>query len=68
MSFLTQNKTKLCKKLIISLLFEKNVIYFAENCQKLQTIGIITSTTDFCEKNAQWPSKMYPNSCLVKLT
>jgi hypothetical protein len=44
MAFLTQNKAKLCKNLIITLVFEKNVIFFAENCPKLQKILIITST------------------------
>jgi hypothetical protein len=31
--FLTQNKAKLCKILIITLVFEKNANFFAENCQ-----------------------------------
>jgi hypothetical protein len=44
MAFLTQNKAKLCKNLIITLVFEKNVNFFAENCPKLQKILIITST------------------------
>jgi hypothetical protein len=44
MAFLTQNKAKLCKMLIITLVFEKNANYFAENCQKSQKIVIITST------------------------
>jgi hypothetical protein len=40
------------KKLIITLVFEKNAIFFAENCQKSQKIVTITSTpglkrTDF---------------------
>jgi hypothetical protein len=43
MAFLTQNKAKLCKILIITLVFEKNANFFAENCQKSQTIVIITS-------------------------
>jgi hypothetical protein len=42
--FLTQNKAKLCKILIITLVFEKNANFFAENCQKSQKIVIITST------------------------
>jgi hypothetical protein len=33
---LTQNKAKICKFLIITLVFEKNAIFFAENWQKLQ--------------------------------
>jgi hypothetical protein len=32
MAFLTQNKAKLCKILIITLLFEKNAKFFTENC------------------------------------
>jgi hypothetical protein len=32
------------KKLIITLVFEKNAIFFAENCRKLPKIVIITST------------------------
>jgi hypothetical protein len=41
LAFLTYNKGKLCKILIITLVFEKN----AENCRKSQKIVIITSTT-----------------------
>jgi hypothetical protein len=44
MAFLTQNKAKLCKILIITLVFEKNANFFAENRQKSQKIVIITST------------------------
>jgi hypothetical protein len=44
LAFLTQNKAKLCKMLIITLVFEKNANFFAENCQKSQKIVIITST------------------------
>jgi hypothetical protein len=43
-AFLTQNKAKLCKNLIITLVFEKTANFFAENCQKSQKIVIITST------------------------
>jgi hypothetical protein len=43
-AFLTQNKAKLCKILIITLVFDKNANFFAENCQKSQKIAIITST------------------------
>jgi hypothetical protein len=46
LAFLTQNKAKLCKNLIITLVFEKNANFFAENCQKLQKIVIITSVPD----------------------
>jgi hypothetical protein len=41
---LTQNKAKLCKNLILTLVFEKNANFFAENCRKLQKIVIIPST------------------------
>jgi hypothetical protein len=44
MVFFTQNKAKLCKIMIITLVFEKNANFFAENCQKSQKIVIITST------------------------
>jgi hypothetical protein len=44
MGFLTQNKAKLFKKLIITLVFEENANFFAENCQNSQKIAIITST------------------------
>jgi hypothetical protein len=43
-AFLTQNKAKLCKNLIKTLVFEKSANFFAENCQKSQKILIITST------------------------
>jgi hypothetical protein len=46
MAFLTQNKAKLCKIVITALVFEKNVNFFAENCQKSQKIVIIASTPD----------------------
>jgi hypothetical protein len=44
LAFLTLNKAKLCKSFIITLIFEKNAKFFAENCQKSQKIMIITST------------------------
>jgi hypothetical protein len=43
LAFLTQNKAKLCKNLIITLVFEKNGNFFAKNWQKSQKIVIITS-------------------------
>jgi hypothetical protein len=46
MAFLTK-KTKIFKILIITLVFEKNANFFAENCQKSQKIVIITSTPDW---------------------
>jgi hypothetical protein len=42
--FLTQNKAKLCKILIITLVSEKNANFFAENWQKSQKNVIKTST------------------------
>jgi hypothetical protein len=48
LAFSTQNKAKLCKILIITLVFEKNANFFAENRQKSQKILIITSTLDAC--------------------
>jgi hypothetical protein len=44
LAFLAQNKAKLCKILIITLVFDKNANFFAENRQKSQKIVIITST------------------------
>jgi hypothetical protein len=44
--FLPQNKAKLFKILIITLVLEKNANFFAENCQKSQKIVIINSTPD----------------------
>jgi hypothetical protein len=46
LEILTQNKAKLCKILIITLVFEKNANFFAENCRKSQKIVIITPTPD----------------------
>jgi hypothetical protein len=34
LAFFAQNKAKICKKWIITLVFEKNANFFAENCQK----------------------------------
>jgi hypothetical protein len=47
LAFLTQNKAKLCKILIITLVFEKNAKLFGENWQKSLKIVIITSTPGF---------------------
>jgi hypothetical protein len=44
LAFLTQSKAKLCKILIMTLLFKKSANYFAENCPKSHKILIITST------------------------
>jgi hypothetical protein len=53
LAFLTQNKAKLCKILIITLVFEKNANFFAKNCQKSQKIMIITSTPGFVNTGKQ---------------
>jgi hypothetical protein len=44
LAFLTQNKAKFWKKLIITLVFEQNANFYAENCRKSQKIVSITST------------------------
>jgi hypothetical protein len=44
LAFWTQNKAKLCKLLIITLVFEITANFFAKNGGKLQKIVIITST------------------------
>jgi hypothetical protein len=46
LAFLTPNKAKLCKIMIITLVYEKNANFFAEICQKSPKIVIITSTPD----------------------
>jgi hypothetical protein len=53
---LTQNKAKLCKILIITLVFEKNANFFAENCQKSQKIVIITLTLGVISSDFRWHS------------
>jgi hypothetical protein len=57
LAFSIQNKAKLGKKFIITLVCEKNAL-FAENCRKSQKIVIVTSVPGqcdrtFCEKIAQ---------------
>jgi hypothetical protein len=47
MAFLSQNKAKFVKNFIITLVYEKNANFFAENCLKSQKIVIITSTPGF---------------------
>jgi hypothetical protein len=44
LAVLTQNKAKLFNNMIITLFFEKNANFFAENCRKSQKSVIITST------------------------
>jgi hypothetical protein len=57
-------KTKLnyiCKILIMTLVFEKNANFFAENCKKSQKIVIITSTPGVqdCQTIFYFPLKIY---------
>jgi hypothetical protein len=60
MAFLIQIKAELCKILVITLVFEKNANFFAENCRKSQKIVIITSTPDgLCEKSPKKKHKPY---------
>jgi hypothetical protein len=46
LAFYAQTTASFCKNLIITLVFEKNANFFAENCQKSQRIVIITSTPE----------------------
>jgi hypothetical protein len=46
LAFFTQSKAKFWKILIITLVFKKNVNFFAESCQKSSKIVIITSVPD----------------------
>jgi hypothetical protein len=57
MAFFTQNKAKISKILIITLVFEKNANFFAENWQKSQKIVIITSAPD-------WPNFRLLSDCV----
>jgi hypothetical protein len=43
-AFLAQTTDSFCENLVITLVFEKNANFFAENWQKSQKILIITST------------------------
>jgi hypothetical protein len=47
--------------LIITLVFEKNAYFFAENCRKSQKIVIITSTP------GANPTTMRYNACVVNI-
>jgi hypothetical protein len=49
---LAQNKAKIFKKVIITLVFVKNANFFAENCRKSLKIVIITSTPGPTESGA----------------
>jgi hypothetical protein len=46
LAFFAQATASFCKNVIITLVFEKNANFFAENWQKSQKIVIITSTPD----------------------
>jgi hypothetical protein len=46
LAFFAQTAATFCQNGIITLVFEKNANFFAENWQKSQKIGIITSTPD----------------------
>jgi hypothetical protein len=52
LAFLTQNNSKLCKILIVTLVFVKNANFFAKNCRKSQKILIITSTPESVLENS----------------
>jgi hypothetical protein len=71
LAFFTQNKAKLYKILIITLVFEKKANFFAENCQKSQKIVIITSTpgrTACSERNRVFESRLYVPWQVVRIT
>jgi hypothetical protein len=42
LAFFTRNNANFCKKLIMTLVFEKKANFFAENCRNSQKIMIIT--------------------------
>jgi hypothetical protein len=66
--FLTQNKAKLFKIVIITLVFEKNANFFAENCRKSQKIVIITSTPDeFMKKSPQCSPSQFSSKLIYNL-
>jgi hypothetical protein len=46
LAFFSQTTATFCRNLIITLVFEKNAKFFAENWQKSQKIVIITSTPE----------------------
>jgi hypothetical protein len=58
LALLTQNKAKLCKNLIMTLVFEKNANFFAENCQKSQKIVIITSVPGLVDHPHEFPVEL----------
>jgi hypothetical protein len=68
LAFIAQNKAKLCKNWIITLVFEKNANFFAEIWQKSQKIVIITSTPDECENKCRKCHKCSLNNFFLKIT
>jgi hypothetical protein len=64
MAFLTRNKAKLCKILIITLVFEKNANFFADNCPKSQKIVIIASTPGELSEFRSYLHRLNPASRL----
>jgi hypothetical protein len=68
LAILIQNKAKLFKSLIITLVFEKSANFFAENCQKSPEIVIITSTPGFwkfCGTFVRLITARFPTSYLT---
>jgi hypothetical protein len=66
-AFLTRNKAKLCKILIVTFIFEKNANFFYENWQKLQKIVIITSTPGWPDEFAKKSPQMESNPFFGKI-
>jgi hypothetical protein len=63
--FFTQDKGKLCrKKLTITLVFEKNAIFFVENWQNSPKIVIITSTPEANPHNNRLVESTYSSKPL----
>jgi hypothetical protein len=60
LAFFAHTVATFCKNVIITLVFEKNAIFFAENWQKSQKIVIITSTPGH---PAQYPAIRPSSSC-----
>jgi hypothetical protein len=62
------DKAKLCKILIITLVFEKNANFFAEICQKSQKIVIITSTPDESLSHTKFISQFFGENSFKIIT
>jgi hypothetical protein len=54
LAFLTKNKAKLFKIMIITLVFEKNANFFAKNCQKSQKIVTVILTPGHPGRIGTW--------------